>query len=145
MNLLNWIIPAIGIGYLLLSAKKKQVEKRMEAVSVDFLGFGKDLPPKIKLRIFNPNNIAVSTQFINIQVFFKDTKLISIQDNTKRTINYGNNDIEFNIKLSAEIISLLFKPESYRKNTKKSPRFLLITWQVGTSVGDITGEAKYPF
>lgn len=145
MNFLNWIIPAVGIGYLLLSAKKKQVEKRLEAVSVDFLGFEKDLPPKIILRIFNPNNIAVTTQFINIQVFFKDTKLVSIQDNTKRTITYGNNDIKFDIKLSAEIIGLLFRPKEYRKDTPTSPRFLKITWRVGTSIGDVSGEKQYDF
>jgi hypothetical protein len=145
MNLLNWILPAVGIGYLLLSAKKKQVERRLQSVSVDFLRFDKKLPPKIFLRIFNPNNIPVTTQFINLQVFFKDTKLASIQDNTKRTITYGNNDIGFDIKLSAEIIGLLFKPKEYRKNTPASPRFLKITWQVGTSVGDVSGEKQIDF
>lgn len=139
MNLLNWIIPAVGIGYLLLSAKKKQVEKRLESISVDFQKFKLGFPPKITLRIFNPNSIPISTKFINIQIFFKDIKLASIMDNSRKTLNYGNNDITFDVKASAELLKILTAPKDYAKKDKA----LIIKWNVGTDLYDIPGEYKY--
>lgn len=136
----TWVIPAATLAYLFLRGKKEQIQQRMEAISVDVIDIVKKIPPAVKLRIFNPNSIPITTSFINIQIYFKDYKVATLLDSQTRTLKKGNNDITLDLKASFELIPLLFREKSYRKDAE-----IIVKYIVGTPTGvDITGEKKFP-
>lgn len=129
------ILPIIGIGALILGALKQSANKAIDQITVTITGIIGGLPPKIKIRLFNPTNLEVEITYIKIQILYKGQEIATLSNLATRIIQPGNNDLTFELRPSLGAIGLLAVK-------KDAPKTISINWQVGTRFYEITGEKQ---
>jgi len=129
----NWVLPAIAIGALLFMKTKQGVKKAIEKVSVSLDKIKLGFPLKITLNIFNPTDIKTEITYITGDIRYKGSKVASFSKTESQIVTPGNNKITIELKPSLEALALL-------KPNPGTPKTISITWEVGTSFYNITGE-----
>jgi hypothetical protein len=129
----NWILPAVAIGALLFMRTKQGVKKAIEKVSVSLDKIKLGFPLKITLNIFNPTDIKTEITYITGDIRYKGSKVASFSKTESQIVTPGNNKITIELKPSLEALTLL-------KPNPGAPKTISITWEVGTSFYNITGE-----
>lgn len=129
------ILPIIGIGALILGALRQSARKAIDQITVTITGIIGGLPPKIKIRLFNPTSLEVEITYIKIQILYKGQEIATLSNLSTRIIQPGNNDLTFELRPSLGAIGLLAVK-------KGAPKTISINWQVGTRFYEITGEKQ---
>jgi len=129
------LLPALGIGALIIGFLRQYTKKALDQISVQFRGVDLKFPPVIKFNLFNPTPLKVEIIYIKVQIRYKGVEVANLNNLDTRVIQPGDNSISLTLMPSPNALDLFNVP-------KGTARTIGITYQVGTKLYEISGAEQ---